>query len=166
MTIARNCIPCPLTQATSTSIANTASSAAINAPKELAKAGYKLVLNAEGQVKLIGDIPITNLDAVNVVGKSGTTVLGKFPNYINLANQLGANRFSIPKNIFNKMSPTQQWNANTKFLDRAILRNDDIFLSDSPLDLNKFNGAFKKEIEYMIEKGFKVNSMGTKLLNQ
>lgn len=73
----------------------------------------------------------------------GTTVLGKFPQYINLADEIGANRFQVPTNVWNKMTPSEQWIANQKFLDRAILRGDDFILSNKVLDIESVTGAFR-----------------------
>lgn len=94
--------------------------------------------------------------------KSGT-VLGKYPDYINLAGELGAKRFNIPTDVWNKMSATEQWAANVKFLDRAILRGDNFILSNAVKDINKVTGAFRKELDYLIDKGYKLNEAGTLL---
>ena len=56
---------------------------------------------------------------------AGRTVLGHFPAYLEKANELGANRFSIPTSVWAKMSTTARWAANQKFLDRAIARGDE-----------------------------------------
>ena len=96
--------------------------------------------------------------------KAGTTVLGKYPDYINLASEINAKRFSIPTNIWNKMSPAEQWNANVKFLDRAIARGDNILLSNPVTDLNMVSGYFRKELEYLISKGYKLSRNGTQLI--
>jgi hypothetical protein len=117
--------------------------------------GGRVVLKALGKEALKG---------VEMAAESGTTVLGKFPDYINLAGELGAKRFSIPTNIWNNMSAAEQWAANTKFLDRMIARGDKIILSNPVLDINKVTGAFRKELDYMIGKGYRLNSGGTQLI--
>ena len=96
--------------------------------------------------------------------KGGVSVLGKYPDYINLAEELGATRFNIPAKIWNKMSLAEQWEANTKFLDRMIIRGDKIILSNPVLDINKISGAYRKELDYMIGKGYRLNSSGTQLI--
>jgi RHS repeat-associated protein len=98
-----------------------------------------------------------------VLIKRGITVLGKFPDYIKLADKIGARKFNVPTKYWNKMSPRQQWAANKKFLDRAIARNDKIMLSNQVKNLETVNGYFRKELEYMITKGYKLNWKGTKL---
>jgi hypothetical protein len=45
--------------------------------------------------------------------KGGTTVLGHYPEYVKLAESLGARRFQIPTSVWNKMSAAEQWTANT-----------------------------------------------------
>lgn len=102
--------------------------------------------------------------AAQGAAKGGASVLGKYPDYINLAKELGAKRFSIPSNVWNKMSATEQWEANTKFLDRMIMRGDKIILSNPVSDINKVSGAFRKELDYMIRKGYRLNSSGTQLI--
>jgi hypothetical protein len=101
---------------------------------------------------------------VKVAAKGGTSVLGKYPDYINLAEQLGAKRFSVPSNIWNKMSAAEQWGANQKFLDRMIMRGDNVILSNPVLDINKVSGAFRQELDYLIGKGYRLNSTGTQLI--
>ena len=99
-----------------------------------------------------------------ITAKEGITVLGKYPDYINLASELGAKRFNIPTNIWNKMTATEQWAANTKFLDRMIARGDKIILSNPVTDINKVTGAFRKELDYLIDKGYRLNSDGTQMI--
>jgi len=52
------------------------------------------------------------------VRKGGQTFLGKFPDDINLADDLGARRFNIPPEVWARMTKAEQWAANKKFLDR------------------------------------------------
>jgi len=98
------------------------------------------------------------------VAAKGSSVLGKYPDYIKLSSELGAKRFSIPTNIWNKMSKAQQWGANRKFLDRMILRGDNIVLSNPVKNINEVSGAFRQELDYLIGKGFKLSNDGLKLI--
>ena len=104
----------------------------------------------------------------NVTGfaakQEGITVLGKHPDYINLAGELGARRFNIPTNIWNKMSAAEQWAANQKFLDRMILRGDKIVLSNRVTDINEVSGAFRKELDYLIDKGYRLSDDGLQMI--
>lgn len=91
--------------------------------------------------------------------KTGTSVLGHYPEYVKLAESLGARRFQIPTSVWNKMSAAEQWTANTKFLDRMILRGDNIRLA-TPLNQVKPGSFFQKELNYLFDKGYKVSSDG------
>ena len=93
----------------------------------------------------------------------GQTVLGKFPDYMNLAGELGARRFSIPTQIWNKMSGAQQWAANQKFLDRLISRGDEVILSNPVKSIEEATGWFGRELKYLSEHGFKLSADGTRM---
>jgi len=97
--------------------------------------------------------------ALSKAAKGGTTVLGHYPQYVKLAESLGARRFQIPPSVWNKMSAAEQWTANTKFLDRMILRGDNIRLA-TPLNQVKQNSWFARELEYLYGKGYKASSDG------
>jgi RHS repeat-associated protein len=96
--------------------------------------------------------------------EAGVTVLGKYPDYIDLASKLGAKRFNIPMEIWNKMSAAEQWAANVKFLERAISRGDKIVLSNAVKDIKQVTGAFKQELEYLISRGYRLSSDGLQML--
>ncbi|MBK1442509.1 hypothetical protein JHJ32_21095 [Parapedobacter sp. ISTM3] len=72
-----------------------------------------------------------------VAAKGGTTVLGHYPQYVKVAETIGARTFQIPTKIWNKMTPAQQWGANQKFLDRMILRGDNIRLATPLIKLSQ-----------------------------
>ena len=92
------------------------------------------------------------------------SVLGKNPDYIKRANELGAKHFSIPADVWNRMNKVDQLNANKKFLDRMIKRGDDIVLSNPVKDINDVSGTFRRELNYMVEQGFKISRDGTRLV--
>jgi hypothetical protein len=97
-------------------------------------------------------------------GGAGKTVLGKFPDYVNLADDLAARRFSIPTKIWNKMTPAQQWAANQKLLDRMITRGDEIILSNPIKNVSEATGWFGRELNYLVERGFRLSSDGTRMI--
>lgn len=97
--------------------------------------------------------------------KAGTTVLGNYPEYVRLAKGIGAKRFQIPKSVWDKMSAAEQWTANTKFLDRMILRGDNIRLA-TPLSKVKPGSFFQKELNYLFDKDYKVSSDGLWLVKK
>ena len=91
------------------------------------------------------------------------TVLGHYPDYVELANKLNAKRFQIPTNVWNKMSPSEQWAANLKFLDRMIKRGDRIKLA-TPISKVKPGSYYEKELKYLMKSGYKLNNKGTELI--
>lgn len=62
------------------------------------------------------------------------------------------------------MSKAEQWAANQRFLDRMITRGDDIVLSNSVKNIYDVSGAFRQELNYLIEKGFKLSPDGTRMV--
>jgi len=93
----------------------------------------------------------------------GKTVLGRFPEYVELSDKLGARRFDIPKGVWDKMSDAEKWTANKKFLDRTISRGDAIHLA-STVDKATPGTFFRKELEYLMENGYKINADGKTLV--
>jgi RHS repeat-associated protein len=91
-------------------------------------------------------------------------VLGKFPDYVNLGEQTGAKIFNISSDVWNRMSAAEQWQANVKFLDDAIANEDKIVLSNPVKNLNDVSGTFRKELDYLIQKGYKLNDEGTQMV--
>ena len=74
-----------------------------------------LTLGSKGQWILRGLRPIGPAKR-----ESGLAVLGSYPDYIRLSDDLYARRFDIPPTIWARMSPDERWVANQKFLDRLI----------------------------------------------
>jgi hypothetical protein len=136
----------------------------INATLFVLTEGMGFAVEAIGGRIMLRALSKEALKGVEMAAETGATVLGKYPEYINLAEQLGAKRFSVPLNIWNKMSAAEQWSANQKFLDRMIMRGDNIILSNPVLDVNKVSGAFRQELDYIIGKGYRLNSTGTQLI--
>jgi hypothetical protein len=62
------------------------------------------------------------------------------------------------------MSKTEQWTANRKFLERMISRGDDIVLSNPVKDINDVSGAFRQELDYLVEQGFHLSGDGTRMI--
>lgn len=128
-------------------------------------AGFE-VLAAAPVVGLAARGAVAAKSTATVVGRSarGTIVLGKFPDYIKLADDIGANRFSIPTSVWNRMSAADQWAANRKFLDRAISRGDEVRLSNRVGNVQDVNGAFRQELDYLIANGYRLSSDGTRMI--
>jgi hypothetical protein len=94
----------------------------------------------------------------------GQTVIGKYPQYLQKAEELGANRFNIPMDIWNKMSAAERWAANKQFLDDAIRRGDEFILANPVTNINTVGGYFRRELEYLIQQGYKLSSDGTRMI--
>src|SRR5205814_2331867 len=95
-------------------------------------------------------------------GMSGQIVLGQYPEYIELADTLNAQRFNIPSEVWRNMSDDERWKANQKFLDRADLRGDKIILATSPNDADP-DRIYWRELEFMAEKGYQIAPDGRSL---
>lgn len=72
-----------------------------------------------------------------------TRVIGLYPEYIEKSKELGTKPFSIPDNVWNKMTKEEQWAANQKFLDRAIAKDAEFVLA-TPLDKVRPGSYFAK----------------------
>jgi RHS repeat-associated protein len=99
-----------------------------------------------------------------VLAKAGKTVLGKVGRYEKVAAELGANRFSIPDAIWLKMTRTERWAANQKFLDRMIARGDDVILADPVKNIDAVTGYFRQELDYLVTKGYRLSADGTRMI--
>jgi RHS repeat-associated protein len=85
-------------------------------------------------------------------------VIGSYraaPSYIETGRSLGATVFSYPSKLYNMLSPASRSAANMKFLDRAVARGADIYLSTDPGKI-KAGTALDREVEYLLAKGFKI----------
>jgi Bacterial TSP3 repeat len=94
---------------------------------------------------------------------TGKTVLGRYPRYVELSDEINARRFQIPDEVWKRMTPDEQWAANRRFLDRTIARGDEIILA-TPVKNVPATSAFAKELRYMRSKGYRVSKDGKKLL--
>ncbi|HWH96614.1 MAG TPA: hypothetical protein VNT03_22315 [Baekduia sp.] len=58
---------------------------------------------------------LTSRIGLGRAAKAATTVLGHYPEYVQLAEQIDARTFSVPGHAWDAMSPAEQWAANQKF---------------------------------------------------
>ena len=93
---------------------------------------------------------------------TGETVLGSYPEYVKLSDDLNARRFEIPLDVWEKMTDAERWAANQKFLDRTINKGDVVTLSNDARKA-KAGSYFEKEIEYLKSKGYSVSEDGFRL---
>jgi hypothetical protein len=92
-----------------------------------------------------------------------TTVSGHYPEYNRLADEIGANKFSLPKDTWNSMTPVEQWRANQQYLDGAILRGDNFRLA-TPINQVRTGSFYQQELLYLGSKGYIVSSDGLWLI--
>ncbi len=90
-------------------------------------------------------------------------VIGHYPEYVELSTKLNTKPFSVPDNIWNKMTLAEQWAANQKFLDRAIFKGTEFNLA-TPIDKIRQGSYLQEEIEYLMSQGYRLSSDGTKLI--
>lgn len=91
------------------------------------------------------------------ITKAGKTVLGhQVDNYAGVAEKIGARYFKIDNKYWT-------WEANQKFLNRIIKRGDEVILT-RPIKQVMPNSTLQKEINYLLEKGYKASEDGLKLI--
>ncbi|MBI2397882.1 MAG: RHS repeat-associated core domain-containing protein [Xanthomonadales bacterium] len=93
----------------------------------------------------------------------GISVLGRHPAYVELAEAIPSRHFSVPTWVWNRMTPTQQWAANTRFLDRLISRGDEVYLATRASSAAP-GTYFARELEYMTSRGYTVSDDGWRLV--
>lgn len=86
-----------------------------------------------------------------------------FRSYIDVADELGAHRFSMPPRIWSSMTPEQRHAANMRTLDRAIARGAEIKLTTPPLKA-RAGSPYEEELVYMYIRGYGTNAEGTRLI--
>lgn len=96
-------------------------------------------------------------------GQRGTAVLGHFPEYLQKADQLGARRFNIPADVYAKMSPSERWAANQRFLDRLTSRGDEVVLT-TPVGRVTPGSTLEREVQYLLGRGYRAVEGGTRLV--
>jgi RHS repeat-associated protein len=99
---------------------------------------------------------------------AGVRVIGKFPQYLELAEQIGAKRFNIPEKVWEAMSDAERLAANNKFLDRGILRRDAFRSTERISDVLKTKGFswLRHEVDYLLKAGYRVAEDGYTLIPQ
>lgn len=98
-----------------------------------------------------------------VKGGVGQVVLGEYPKYTQLADRMRATRLNVPIPVWEKMTRAQQWEANRRFLDRAIARGDQFVLASDPFR-RKTDSFYAMELQYLFDKGYQLNDASTKLI--
>ena len=94
---------------------------------------------------------------------SNITVLGRYPRYIEVARALRSRLFSYPTEIWDKLSPAQQYRLNMEFLRYAVSRGQDIVLSANAYSAPP-NSAFASEIRFLLANGYRIVNEGWRMV--
>jgi RHS repeat-associated protein len=90
-------------------------------------------------------------------------VLGRYPQYVELSDKLGAHRFDLRTEVWERMTETERQAANFRTLDRAVARRARIVLTDAPRKARP-GSQYEDELIYLYLKGYRPNAAGTELL--
>ncbi len=88
-------------------------------------------------------------------------VLGHYPEYVPLAEQLHAKNFVL-KN-WEAMTPDQIWAANVKFLERTVQQRVPVVLA-TPINIIRSGSYLEKELMFLKGKGYYLDPTETQLL--
>ncbi len=94
---------------------------------------------------------------------SGVVVLGRYPKYLDVAKDVGGKVFSLPAEVFDKLTPEEQWAKNQSFLDEAIANGDQFLLASGWADATA-NSFFYKELNYLFSVGYTLSPRGNFLI--
>lgn len=76
-------------------------------------------------------------------------MLGKYPQYVETGEALGANTFNVSPTLYNVLNNFgQAWTANRAFLDASIFRGQQFFLSSV-----EASGSYARELDYLLSRG-------------
>jgi hypothetical protein len=90
-------------------------------------------------------------------------VLGRFPQYLEIAKSIGARALQIPAATWEKMSKAQQWIMNQRFPDQAIKAGEEFVLATPP-DAAPKGSFYAREIAYLLSRGYQLVEGGTRLI--
>ena len=86
------------------------------------------------------------------------TILGSFPSYTRLSDQIGSRRFEIDPAVWVSLSRPRQWAANRHFLDAMVAAGDKFILSSDP-SLARPGSWLFHELHHLRTLGAKVPSI-------
>jgi len=95
---------------------------------------------------------------VGAYSSGNSMVLGRVGSYERLADQLGAKKFTIPRDVWAKMSLPERRSANFRSIDRSIKRGDSFIFSNQPSEAYPGSG-FAAEIQYLRSKGINTDDI-------
>ena len=84
-------------------------------------------------------------------------VLGRFPAYVDLADQLGAKAFNLGTFGWAALgTDTARWGANQAFIDAAIANGDRVLFASDPFSAANALSFFEREVNYLQSRGFAI----------
>lgn len=107
---------------------------------------------------------VNYVEKVGDLGEAGIVTLGRNPGYKLFGESIGAKYLNISDDMWKSMSDNERWAVNQKFLDDAIARGDVFILSHSDEFATK-GSFFRKELDYLSEKGYRLSEDGLRLIN-
>ena len=91
------------------------------------------------------------------------TVLGRYPEYIQMAQNLKSRLFNYPTSTWNQLTLGQQYRLNMEFLRVAANRGQEILLSANAYAAPA-NFAFASEIRYLLSRGYRIVDEGWRMI--
>jgi RHS repeat-associated protein len=113
--------------------------------------GAALIVGLEGATGIAASLVATAIGAEMSVGD--VIVLGKNPLYKQLAEDLGADFFSIADDLWAALSDAERWALNKAFLDGAIANGSRITLASPAAGAV---GFYARELEYLMSQGYRL----------
>ena len=128
----------------------------------------RMLKPVEGPLEVAGTIATFPLggdmgmmgEAVSGLGLGGRAataaarVLGHHPQYLQVAEAIGAKAFNIPTDVWEGMSVAERWGANQKFLDRGIREGAEFVMATQRADI-RAGSQTALEVGYLLNKGYK-----------
>jgi len=89
--------------------------------------------------------------AYGATGVTGTVVLGQYPEYVEVAEGLGAKAMNVAPRYWNALTVAgQSWSFNQGFLQGAIFRGQNFFYASS---ISAAEGSYLTELQYLASRG-------------
>lgn len=95
---------------------------------------------------------------------SGITVLGRYPRYKDVAQELKARVFNYPVDkVWSALSQSEQLRLNIEFLNESIARGHQFVLRANAYS-TPANSAFHAEIQYLLSNGYRIVDEGWRMI--
>lgn len=84
------------------------------------------------------------------------TVLGHYPEYVRLAEELEAESMQIPMEKWDRMSPGRQWRTTVRYFNRRI-RDGHLFRLATPVGRARPGSYYVRELQFLSGKGYRLS---------